>query len=68
MYKDIFRLRPVTLRCLPAHFPPKTESLDRQYRNNDGISFNATQMVCSEVKEFVTLCTMNRDLLILSEQ
>ena len=24
--------------------------------------------ICSEVKEFVTLCTMNRDLLILSEQ
>ena len=23
---------------------------------------------CSKVKEFVTLCTMNRDLLILSEQ
>ena len=24
--------------------------------------------LCSEVKELVTLCTMNRDLLILSEQ
>ena len=23
---------------------------------------------CSKVKEFATLCTMNRDLLILSEQ
>ena len=27
-----------------------------------------TKYVCSEVKEFVTLCTMNHDLLILGDQ
>ena len=44
MYKDIFRVRPVTLKrsTNQVHFPPKTEFLDCQYRNNDGISFNAT--------------------------
>ena len=30
--------------------------------------FYALVEYCSKVKEFVTLCTMNRDLLILSEQ
>ena len=44
--KHLFRVRLVTLKCQSTnqvHFPPKTEFLDGQCRNNDGISFIATQ-------------------------
>ena len=44
--KHLFRVRLVTLKCQSTnqvHFPLSTEFLDCRYRNNDGISFIATQ-------------------------
>ena len=47
VYKDLFRVRPVTevsVYTNQVHFSPSSEFLDCQYRNNhDGISFITTQ-------------------------
>ena len=73
-----FTLDPIKLEKIIIEMKTKLEAIEQELKNLSKkeekkvgwwlqFSFECRHF-CSNVKEFVTLCTMNRDLLILSDQ